>query len=130
MHRHDNSQRSESNLPIRSRPNEAVVLDDGRHFDVTAMIERIMAEPEDFRQIEIMLDSLAAQIRGRSKLTFHYIAAMSRADARRPLLLIEHADGLPLLLDGRHRAARSRQLGYGSSAAWLLTPEQAAAFIR
>lgn len=130
MHRHDNSQRSETDLPIRFRPGEVVVLDDGRHFDVAAMVERILAGPEDFRQTEIMLDSLAVQIRGRSKLTFHYIAAMSRADARRPLLLLEHADGPPLLLDGRHRAARSRQLGYGSSLAWLLTPEQAAAFIR
>lgn len=68
-------------------------------------------------------------IRGHTKLTFHYVAAMARADARRPLLLARRDDGTLALLDGRHRAARSLQLGYARTMAWILAPAQAQGFL-
>ncbi|QGM46864.1 hypothetical protein [Methylocystis heyeri] len=105
-------------------------MDAGKTFDVSSAVAEILAQPVRFEHAEIDLASLSSQIRGRSKLTFHYVAAMTRANARRPLLLARQSDGSLILLDGRHRAARSLQLGYVQAAAWILSPDQLSKFSR
>lgn len=129
MHRHDDSRRLALDLPIRARFGETLALDDGRSFDVAAAIAAIVAAPAAFEYSSIGLRSFADQIRGRTKLTFHYVAAMARADAHRPLLLGRSGDGPLVLLDGRHRAARMLPLGYETSQAWTMTGEQMEGFI-
>jgi hypothetical protein len=130
MHKHDNAQRSIDIPPIRARPEEALALDSGKTFDVSSAVAEILAQPARFEHTQIELASLSPQIRGRNKLTFHYVAAMTRANARRPLLLARQSDGSLILLDGRHRAARSLQLGYDRSAAWILSVDQLSEFSR
>ena len=112
MHKHNDSQRPVRDLPIRARPGETVLLDSGRVFDVALAVSEILARPQQFECAEVVLSQFAGQIRGPTKLTFHYVAAMGRDDARRPLLL------------GRHRAARSLQLGYAVISAWFLSASQ------
>lgn len=128
MHKHDNSQHAIHILPIRARPGEMLALDSGATFNVSLAVAEILAWPLQFELAQIELISLSSQIRGRTKLTFHYVAAMARADARRPLLLLRQRDGMLVLLDGRHRAARSMQLGYDRSTAWILSPDQLSKF--
>jgi len=87
MHKHNDSQRPVRDLPIRARPGETVLLDSGRVFDVALAVSEILARPQQFECAEVVLSQFAGQIRGPTKLTFHYVAAMGRDDARRPLLL-------------------------------------------
>ena len=124
MHKHNDSQRPVRDLPIRARPGETVLLDSGRVFDVALAVSEILARPQQFECAEVVLSQFAGQIRGPTKLTFHYVAAMGRDDARRPLMLGRQDDGALLLLDGRHRAARSLQLGYAVISAWFLSASQ------
>ncbi|WP_374546801.1 hypothetical protein [Rhodoblastus sp.] len=49
---------------------------------------------------------------------------MALRDARRPLLLAEREDVSLILVDGWRRAARSKQLGYERSHAWIPSAAQ------
>ena len=123
MHLHDNSGRSLPAQPLLCRPGEAFETNDGRVVDVAVVVAAIQARPEAFEFALVRLIELADQIKGQTKLNFHHVATMARSDARRPLLLARTEAGLRLL-DGRHRAARSKQLGYDTSDAWILSAAQ------
>ncbi|MGE4279059.1 MAG: hypothetical protein AB7G62_05690 [Magnetospirillum sp.] len=124
MHLHHNAQHCLSPSDITARPGETRLLPDGGILDVEQAVAAIRAAPEPFHWAEIRLSMLASQIKGQTKLNFHYVASMERERARRPLLLGRQADGELLLLDGRHRAARSLQLGYATAWAWVLNVAQ------
>lgn len=124
MHLHNNAGRPTNGDPLRCRAGETYPLEAGGAIEIGPIVAEIARAPENFEIAEVALVDLAAQIQGRTKLNFHHIASMSRRDARRPLLVARQADGGLLLIDGRHRAARSKQLGYDTSEAWILTLEQ------
>lgn len=124
MHRHNNAQHSVNAPPVSARPGESYCFPEGPVLDIERVVAEILRAPHRFVWREVGLSTLSDQIRGRTKLNFHYVATMERERARRPLLLGERDDGGLLLLDGRHRAARSLQLGYETSYAWILTPRQ------
>lgn len=124
MHRHDNAVHSLDDLAISARPGESFIFPQGSPLDVERAVSEILRDPDLFILEEIALSALAEQIKGQTKLNFHYVATMERHRARRPLLLGRQENGALLLLDGRHRAARSLQLGYKTTKAWTLTPSQ------
>lgn len=124
MHLNDNSFRSVQELPIRARSGEVFHHEDVGPYDLGKAVEWINANPERFELATVRLSGLAEEMRRRGKFNYHYIASMARNDARRPVLIGRMADGTERLLDGRHRAARSLQLGYDSVEAWRLTVEQ------
>jgi hypothetical protein len=128
MHRHDNALHSVHDLPICARPGETYIFPQGSSLDVERAVSEILSAPNLFALVEIELSALGDQIKGRDKLNFHYVATMERDRARRPLLLGTSDHGDILLLDGRHRAARSLQLGYKTTKAWVLTLDQMALF--
>lgn len=128
MHRHDNALHSVHDLPICARSGETYVFPQGPALDVERAVAEILRAPDGFAMVEVELSVFGDQIKGHSKLNFHYVATMERDRARRPLLLGASDHGDLLLLDGRHRAARSLQLGYKTSRAWVLSPSQMAFF--
>ena len=128
MHRHDNLRHAVHDLPICARPGEIYISPQGAPLDVERAVIEILSAPHRFALMEVELSFLRDQIKGRDKLNFHYVATMERDRARRPLLLGTSDHGDILLLDGRHRAARSLQLGYKTTMAWVLAPDQMASF--
>ena len=128
MHLHDNSARVWDRVPLRCRPGETFAFE-GKSVDLGAIVAAIAIAPDDFEFAAVAIIDFATQIKGQTKLNFHHVASMSRRDARRPLLIARLDDGALQLLDGRHRAARCKQLGYETSEAWILTPAQWAGFV-
>jgi len=126
MHLHDNARRVVESAPLSCRPGEVHVAADGTVVSIDAIVAAMVRSPEAFQFGALALDELTAQIRGATKLNFHHIASMARIDARRPLLLVQRPD--LMLIDGRHRAARSRQLGYEFCDAFILAAAQFADF--
>jgi len=79
MHLHDNSTPEEARS-LRCRPGESFVFG-GRVCDLAAVVATIEARPQDFEFGKVRLDELFEQIRGETKLNFHYVATMARARA-------------------------------------------------
>ncbi len=124
MHLNNNAIRETAHRPIQARDGEAVTLEGDGMFDIARAVAWIGETPDIFTLVSLPLKDLQPEIRRRGKFNFHYIAIMSHADCRRPILMGTRPDGGRFLLDGRHRAARSSQLGYPTVDAWILTSSQ------
>lgn len=107
--------------PLRRGGSEAIFSFDSPTSEAAHSTTFDLAQPVRFEHAQINLASLSSQIRGRSKLMFHYVAAMTRANARRPLA--RQSDGSLILLDGRRRGRLVVLTGYDRSAAWIWPPD-------
>ena len=109
---------------LTTRVDEFFEFQGKERYLVGKVVAEINAAPQNYRFGVITFDLIGPQLDGQGNIDMTHVDAMTPERSRAPIIMVTEANDQLRIIDGYHRATRSRKDGERYVGVWVLDKAQ------